>query len=128
MKQIKKGSIVVRKSHQKDVLFKVTKIVKTNNDYIAILRGIIERVEADSPIDDLELVEYRVVKDEFDKLNKKIAEKVAKSSTSKGSRKNNLSSEPYKIAIVSKNRNIKEKVITGKILHLDGELLYENVS
>ena len=37
MKQIKKGSIVVRKSHQKDVLFKVTRIVKTHNNYIALL-------------------------------------------------------------------------------------------
>ncbi len=125
MKQIKKGSIVVRKSHQKDVLFKVTKIVKTNNDYIAILRGIVERVEADSPIYDLELVETRVVKDEFDKLNKKIDEKVAKSLAS---RKNIAPHQPYKIAIVSKNRDIREKVITGKILHLDGDKTYSTKS
>lgn len=128
MKQIKKGSIVVRKSHQKDVLFKVTRIVKTNNDYIALLRGIIERVEADSPVDDLEIVETRVVKDEFDKLNKKIDEKVAKSLASRASNKKNSSGEPYKIAIVSKNRSIQEKVITGKILHLDGDKTYSSKS
>ena len=128
MKQIKKGSIVARKSHNKDVLFKVTKIVKTNNGYIAMLRGIIERVEADSPINDLEIVETRVVKDEFDKLNKKIDEKVATSLASRTSKKNDFSNKPYKIAIVSKNRNIQEKVITGKILHLDGDKTYSTKS
>ena len=56
MKQLKKGSIVVRKSHQKDVIFTITKIIKANQNEIALLRGLIERFEADSPIDDLEIV------------------------------------------------------------------------
>lgn len=121
MKSIKKGSIVVRKSHNKDVLFKVTKIIETHNNQIALLRGVIERVEADSPIEDLEVVEPRVVKDEIDKLDKRIDKKVA---DVLASRNIGVDLKPFNIAIVSKNRDIKEKVITGKILHLDGDKTY----
>ena len=70
MNHIKKGSIVVRKSHLRDVIFKVVKIFKTDNNTIALLRGLIERVEADSPIDDLELVNPKVVKEAYDKYVK----------------------------------------------------------
>ena len=36
--------------------------------------------------------------------------------------------DKFNIAILSKNRDIKEKVITGKILHLDGDKQYSNKS
>ena len=45
MKEIKKGAIVGRKSYGKDVLFVVKNIISTKNGDIAILRGMIERVE-----------------------------------------------------------------------------------
>ena len=56
MKKIKKGDIVSRNSYQNDILFYVEKIVKTENrGKVAILKGVTIRIEADAPIDDLEL-------------------------------------------------------------------------
>mgnify|MGYP000186574809 FL=1 len=56
MKKIKKGDIVSRNSYQNDILFYVEKIIKTENrGKVAILKGVTIRIEADAPIDDLEL-------------------------------------------------------------------------
>ena len=63
MKEIKKGAIVGRKSYGKDVLFVVKNIISTKNGDIAILRGMIERVEADSDIDDLEIIQKEDVRE-----------------------------------------------------------------
>ena len=112
MNHIRKGSIVVRKSHLKDVIFKVTKIIKTEHNDIAILEGIIERVVADSPIDDLELVSPNAVKDAFNKFETKINNRI----------KENLSLK------LDKNRQLKKTIITGKILHLDGDRKYSEKS
>ena len=110
MNHIRKGSIVVRKSHLKDVIFKVTKIIKTDYNDIAILEGIIERVVADSPIDDLELVFPNAVKDAFNKFEAKINNRI----------KSNLS---FKL---DKSRQFQKTIITGKILHLDGDSCLDN--
>ena len=69
MKKIKKGDIVVRKSHQKDVIFYVKRIIKTSKEEIAILRGLLERVEADSNIEDLEILDKKTVKYHLEKQN-----------------------------------------------------------
>lgn len=54
MGKIKKGDIVGRKSYGKDILFKVEKILKRKNEEpIAILKGLIIRIEADATLDDL---------------------------------------------------------------------------
>lgn len=121
MNQIKKGSIVVRKSHLHDVIFKVVKIFKTDNNTIALLRGLIERVEADSPIDDLELVNPKVVKEAYNNLNKKINDKI----------RQNLSLKNHSYfsnSNSSVDRNFRETIITGKILHLDGDKKYSSKS
>ena len=57
MEHIKKGCIAVRKSYKKDILFKIRKIIKTKHGKIAILHGITERIEADSPLEDLEILD-----------------------------------------------------------------------
>ena len=58
MRRIKKGDIVGRKSYGKDVIFIVKNIIRTkNSEDIAILKGMIERVEADSKISDLEFID-----------------------------------------------------------------------
>ena len=119
MNHIKKGSIVVRKSHLRDVIFKVVKIFKTDNNTIALLRGLIERVEADSPIDDLELVNPKVVKEAYDKFNKKINDKIRQNLSLKNNSYFSNSSE---------DRNFRETIITGKILHLDGDKKYSSKS
>ena len=115
MKRIKKGSIVARKSYNNDILFIVDKIISINNSKIALLTGLIERITADSPIEDLELVEKSIVKENLKKLDYKINER-------------------FKTLVYSDNVNntkdnrTNEKIITGKILHLDGDKKYSEKS
>lgn len=117
MNNIKKGDLVVRKSYNKDVIFRVNNIIKTKKNEIAILRGVIERVEADSDIKDLELVEEeqlrRKIQELDDKLNNRIERNIQKAKDSS-----------YKIGVLTNNKRAKEKIITGKILHLDGDRKY----
>ena len=115
MKKIKKGSIVARKSYNNDILFIVDKIVYTDNSKIALLTGLIERITADSPMEDLELVDKSVVKDNLKKLDYKINERF----------KSLLSSNNI---IKIDNNRAKEKIIAGKILHLDGDKKYSEKS
>ena len=109
MNQIKKGDIVGRKSYCKDVAFIVKNIIKTKNGNIAILRGIIERVEADSPVEDLEKIDKKDIKDSLKKLDDKVDKKVAKIKQE----------DNYKIGVIAKNNRNIDKIITGKVLHLD---------
>ena len=115
MKKNKKGSIVTRKSYNNDILFIVDKIVYTDNSKIALLTGLIERITADSPMEDLELVDKSVVKDNLKKLDYKINERF----------KSLLSSNNI---IKIDNNRAKEKIIAGKILHLDGDKKYSEKS
>ncbi len=114
MNKIKKGSIVARKSYGKDIIFVVKNIIDTNKGKIAILEGLIDRIEADSSIEDLEIVEKRTINERIDYLNRKINKKIQE-------RKNNQKKIDFE------NRN-KEIIITGKILHLDGDKKYSKKS
>ena len=116
MKRIKKGSIVARKSYNNDILFIVDKIISTNNSRVALLTGLIERITADSPIEDLELIDKSVAKENLKKLDYKINERF----------KTLLSSN--NIDNAGKNNRMNEKIITGKILHLDGDKKYSEKS
>ena len=117
MKEIKKGDIVVRKSHGKDILFCVRRIIKAERKKIAILYGIIERIEADSEIEDLELVDKKRTKEIINRTDNKIKEKIE-------NRQNNQ----YKIGVLTNKETRREKIITGKILHLDGDKKYSQKS
>ena len=118
MKEIKKGDIVVRKSHGKDILFCVRRIIKAEKRKIAILYGVVERIEADSEIDDLELVDKKTTKEIINRIDNKINETIE-------NRQNNQ----YKIGIfTNKETRIRQKIITGKILHLDGDKKYSQKS
>ncbi len=117
MKKIKKGDIVVRKSHQKDVIFYVKRIIKTSKEEIAILRGLLERVEADSNIEDLEILDKKTVKYHLEKQNVKIKERIKQKDNE------------YKIGIIQRhNTRLGDKIVTGKILHLDGDKRYSQKS
>ena len=61
LNKIKKGDIVGRKSYGKDIIFIVERIIQNKNDKIAILKGLVERIEADSDVDDLEKIEKRKI-------------------------------------------------------------------
>ena len=121
MKEIKKGAIVGRKSYGKDVLFVVKNIISTKNGDIAILRGMIERVEADSDIDDLEIIQKEDVREYLKKKDEEIDKRIEKSQIEQQNKN-------YKIGILMKNTRSKEKIVTGKILHLDGDRKYSEKS
>lgn len=100
MKKIKKGDIVSRNSYQNDILFYVEKIIKTENrGKVAILKGVTIRIEADAPIDDLELPNESRIKENLKRIDKQIE-----------------FTNDY-----IDNRNV---IKYGKILHLDGDRSY----
>ena len=109
MREIKKGDIVSRHSYGHDIIFFVKKIIKINNKKeVAILKGIDVRILCDAPIEDLKVVS----KEEQIKREKELEERII----------NKIERE----RVYKENRR-KEVIYTGRILHLDGELLYENV-
>ena len=114
MEKIKKGDIVVRKSYNKDILFNVKRIYKMNNEKMAILTGITKRVEADSNIEDLEIVERKLLNKRLNQIQNKIDNKM----------KETIEKYKNKKIKVRNYANIKEEIITGKILHLDGDKKY----
>lgn len=75
--KICKGDIVGRLSYNKDILFVVDRVVRMKNTPdIAILKGVSIRIEADSPVNDLEKIDKKVIKEiekniDFD-FNKRI--------------------------------------------------------
>ena len=114
MKKIKKGDIVVRKSYGKDIVFYVKRIIKTKKQDIAILCGLHERIEADSPIDDLEIIDVKTARDKLEKKENRIKERIEKN---------------YKIGLIGKeDKRIRQKIVTGRILHLDGDKRYSQKS
>ena len=116
MKKIKKGDVVARKSYGKDIIFYVKRVIKTEKGDIAILCGLIERIEADSKVEDLEIIDSRTVKDKIRKENEKIKQRVK-------------SKDEYKIAIIgTEEKRLTQKIVTGKILHLDGDKRYSQKS
>lgn len=121
MNQIKKGDIVERKSYGKDIVFVVKNIIKTKEKNIAILKGLSERIEADSYVEDLELVHPQKVKECINNLENKLNKRIENSKQMKI--ENN-----YQIALVTENKRAKEKIVTGKILHLDGDRKYSEKS
>ena len=76
MKKIKKGDIVARKSYGKDIIFYVKKIIKTKKENIAIICGLLERIEADSKIEDLEIIDEKIVKKNLEKQDRKLKERI----------------------------------------------------
>ena len=108
MEKIKIGDIVGRKSYNKDILFRVKSIIDTKVGQIAILTGIIERVEADSIINDLEKVSEERIQKDLSTIQKRIESKI-----------NQLDK-------IEENRD--KYTITGKILHLDGDKKYSEKS
>ena len=121
MKKIKKGAIVGRKSYGKDILFIVKNIIPTKNGNIAILRGIVERIEADSDIEDLEMILKENVKTYIKNKEEELNKKIEKSRIEPENKN-------YKIGILMRNTRSKEKIVTGKILHLDGDKKYSEKS
>ena len=121
MNSIKKGDIVGRKSYGKDIIFKVSNIIEKPNKKIAILNGVIERIEADSEVSDLEVIEKNKVKEIFKKLDNRVEKRVM-------NYKNQFKDRNYKIGLLTNSTKSTEKIVSGKILHLDGDRKYSEKS
>ena len=106
MEKLKKGDVVGRISYGKDIIFKIKRIINLKNEKkIAILKGITERIEADSDIEDLYLISKDKVEQELEKLDRKILNRITKEENKRA-----------------------EIAINGKILHLDGDRRYSEKS
>lgn len=108
--KFKKGDIVGRLSYNKDIVFTISRIIKYKNQEVAILKGLITRIEADSPIYDLELIESSRVTELLDKFDREMDNR----------KKNILKNQDYGL-----KRNSE---FYGKILHLDGDKKYSEKS
>ncbi len=116
MNKIKKGDIVGRISYGKDIAFIVERIIKTkNNGHFAILKGLTIRIQADSSLDDLELMEPKQVEEHVRALEKKVAKRIEQSNYAKEENTKHLFRE-------------KTIIYTGKILHIDGDKKYAEKS
>ena len=126
MKKFRKGDIVARISYNKDVLFEITKIIRTsNNKEIMILKGITKRIEADSPSEDLEIVDKRIIYKEVEGEEKRIASRVEKYINTQ---KTSFSFISNKFNFLNKEDRSIRKIETGRILHLDGDKRYSEKS
>ncbi|MBQ3145634.1 MAG: sporulation peptidase YabG [Clostridia bacterium] len=107
--KIRKGDIVGRKSYGKDVFFIVDKILKSRlNNEFAILKGLNIRIMADSPMEDLEVISKQEVVNSIKRSETELQRII----------------EERKV-----NRNlIRQRIYTGKILHLDGDKKYSEKS
>ena len=74
---IKKGDIVGRISYGKDILFMVKKVIKLDSGKsFAILKGLTVRIEADSPVSDLERANAIVVHNNLRTLDSKLQNRI----------------------------------------------------
>lgn len=120
MYKIKKGDIVGRISYGKDILFTVKNIVKRKDGKkVAILKGLILRIEADADIEDLELIEKKQVRNHMRNLENKYEDKIKRCS-----RKNIKNEEIGDRIFLGRSEENKN----GKILHLDGDKRYTDKS
>lgn len=118
MYKIKKGDIVGRISYGKDILFTVQNIVKRKDGKkVAILKGLILRIEADADIEDLELIEKKQVRNHMRNLENKYEDKIKRCS-----RKNVKNEEIEDRIFLGRSEEKKN----GKILHLDGDAHLSN--
>ena len=119
MEKIRKGTIVSRNSYNNDILFIIKKIIKlSNGKKIVLLKGLTERIEADSYIEDLSLVKKEMIENNLRSFDTKLEERISI---------NKIINSKEKSLIKKDHRNT-EKIITGKILHLDGDRKYSQKS
>lgn len=122
MGKIRKGDIVGRKSYGKDILFTVEKILKRKNEKpVAILKGLIIRIEADAELDDLVVIETKQVQTNMRSLEERLADKIKNSSICQ----NQTSKMLFRRGFLKRETRSEEN---GKILHLDGDKRYSDKS
>ena len=115
------GDVVVRKSYGKDVTFKVIEIKESEDGNVYILKGINLRLIADSPYEDLEVVDESGRGSIDDILNRKVNVKITGIL--------NIRSDLFRGKKLQKIYEAKELMFgrPGKILHIDGDKEYLEV-
>lgn len=109
MEKIKKGDIVARKSYGCDILFFVDKIIHSSNGTaIAILKGITIRIIADAYLDDLFIIDKKLIENKLYK-------------------ETNILNRDF-WSLIDKKIYTRTNSNTGKILHLDGDRRYSEKS
>ena len=116
MNSIKRGTFVYRKSQSKDVIFTVEKVINTKEKKTVLLKGVLERALIESSIEDLVIADRKIIKEKLNYLDARINNRIEKSY---------YKNYQYNL---SNNNRIQEKIITGKILHLDGDKKYSQKS
>lgn len=123
---MKIGDLVVRKSYNKDITFKIIDVKEYDGKEIYILKGISIRIIADSRDEDLELVDEEYEGDKEKILNRRVEAAIKKAVSMRGEGGvvkplNNL----YR-GKQSKSQSNKELIFgrPGKILHIDGDRDY----
>lgn len=115
MENIRKGDIVGRKSYNKDILFVVDRIIKTsNNKPIVLLKGLNIRIQADSNIEDLEIIDKKRIEESEKRIENRFKERWEK--------------QEKKSEIVEFTKRSTKIIYTGRILHLDGDRRYSEKS
>ena len=126
MRALKKGDIVGRISYNKDIVFEIKSIINISNDKkIAILKGITERIEADSYLDDLELMDKRDIEVKVRTLDVKMQSRINECLEKSGQC---ISKAKKWLGLDNKENRSSKIVYTGKILHLDGDKRYAEKS
>ena len=105
--KIRKGDFVVRISYKKDILFIVDRIIKLKNgSAYAILKGVVVRIEADAPIEDIEKVDTKTIINTQKKTEELLIKRIKHKT--------------------EEHRSYSVRM--GKILHLDGDKRYSEKS
>lgn len=112
------GDIVVRKSYNKDITFKIIDIKDSGGKYNIILKGINIRIIADASLDDLEIAEEDTgSQDKI--LNTRVNEAIKKAMILRGDLRDKVEKSPK---IKTKNELMFGR--PGRILHVDGDSEY----
>lgn len=120
------GDVVVRKSYDKDVTFKVIDIKDENGKKIYILKGINIRIIADSEKDDLEEVRDDYYGEQDKILNSRVSRSIKNAIASRSMDERKGNPKENKVVKNQKDTSCKELFFgrPGKILHVDGDKDY----
>ncbi|MGL4109033.1 sporulation peptidase YabG [Clostridium sp. LP20] len=113
------GDVVVRKSYDKDITFKIIDIKEIDGQPVYILKGINIRIIADSRSEDLEEVNDDYVGEQDKILNSRVKKAIKNAISLRGDVLTRISKSP-------KVTTSKELMFgrPGKILHVDGDIEY----
>lgn len=121
------GDIVVRKSYNKDIKFKIVDIENNENETNFILKGESIRIVADAFFDDLEIITN--IDDELDRVIKYKIKQANMNKKKYINPKSDFVSDQYRIDNRN-NKYFKKKGFnfgkSGKVLHVDGDFEYLN--